>query len=123
MEKTKEMEKTLYSKYEPFTKNLYNKYEPVAEKWCMLAWYKIHGFPFVPQLIEALILPSAYCVEKYNYGVQYLSKSEYRVAAYVPVVHVENIKNTIYEELERKEGKQIEINHEIEDKGDTFESH
>ena len=32
VEKTKEMEKTLYSKYEPFTKNLYNKYEPVAEK-------------------------------------------------------------------------------------------
>ena len=89
----------------------------------MLAWYKIFGFPFVPQLVEALILPSAYCVEKYNYGVQYLSDAEYRVAACLPVVPVEKIKRTIYRELEKKEGKQIEINHEIEDKGDTSEFH
>ena len=117
------MEKTLYSKYEPFTKNLYNKYEPVAEKWFMLAWYNIHQFPFVPQLVEVLILPSAYCVEKYNYGVQYLSEAQYRVASYIFILHVRKIKNTIYKELERKEGNQIEINHEIEDKGDTSESH
>ena len=69
VEKTKEMAKTLYSKSEPSAKNLYNKYEPVAEKWCMLAWYKIRGFPFVPQLVEALILPNVYYVEKYSYGV------------------------------------------------------
>ena len=68
-------------------------------------------------------MPSAYCVEKYNYGVQYLSEAEYQVAACLPVVPIEKIKSTIYRELERKEGKQIEINHEIEDKGDTFESH
>ena len=43
--------------------------------------------------------------------------------ACLPVVLVENIKSTIYRELERKEGKQIEINHEIEDKGDTSEFH
>ena len=111
-----------YDKPEPSIKNLYNKYELVAEKWCLLAWYKIHQFPFVPQLVEVLILPSAYCVEKYNYGVQYLSEEKYRVMAYVPIIHVENIKNTIYRELERKEGNQIEINHEIEDKGDTSKS-
>ena len=123
VEKTKEMEKTLYSKYEPSAKNLYNKYEPIVEKWFLLAWYEIHRFPFVPQLVEVLILPSAYCVEKYNYGVYYLSKVEYQVAACLPIEPVENIKSTIYRELERKEGKQIEINHEIEDKGDTSESH
>ena len=113
----------MYFKYERSANNLYNKYEPIAEKWCMLSWYKIRGFPFVPQLVEALILPSVYYVEKYNYGVQYLSEAEYRVAAFLPVVSIEKIKNTIYRELERKEGNQIEINHEIEDKGDTSESH
>ena len=89
----------------------------------MLAWYKICRFPFVPQVVEALILPGTYCVEKYNCGVQYLFKVEYRVAACLPIVPIENIKSTIYRELERKEGKQIEINHEIEDKGDTSQSH
>ena len=69
VEKTKEMEKTLYSKYEPCAKNLYNKYEPVAVKWCLLACYMIHQFPFVPHLVEVLILLSAYCVQRYNYGV------------------------------------------------------
>ena len=69
VEKTKEMEKYLYSKSEPSIKNLYNKYEPVVEKWCLLASYKIRRFPFVPQVVEALILSSAYCVHKYNYGV------------------------------------------------------
>ena len=123
VEKTKEMEKTLYSKYEPSAKNFYNRYEPVAYKWCMLAWYKTRGFPFFPHFVEALILSSVYCVENYNYGVHYLSKVEYRVAANLPIVPVEKIKSTIYRELERKEGKQIEINHEIEDKGDTSESH
>ena len=89
----------------------------------MLAWYKIHGFPFVPQLVEALILPSVYCVEKYNYGVQYLDEVEYSVAAFLPIVPVENIKSIIYRELKRKECKQIKINHEIEDKGDSSQSH
>ena len=103
VEKTKEMEKTLYSKSEPSTKNLYNKYEPITEKWFLLAWYKIHRFPFVPHLVEALILPSAYCVEKYNYGVQYLDEVEYSVAAFLPIVPVENIKSIIYRELKRKE--------------------
>ena len=89
----------------------------------MLAWYKICRFPFVLELVEALILPNAYYVEKYNYGVQYLSEAEYRVTTCLPVVPVEKIKSTIYMELERKEGKQIEINHEIEDKGDKSEFH
>ena len=102
---------------------LMNKYEPVVEKWCLLDWYKIRRFPFLPQLVEVLILPSAYSVEKYNYGVQYFSEAKYRVMAYVPIIHVEKIKNTIYRELERKEGNQIEINHEIEDKEDTSEYH
>jgi hypothetical protein len=54
VENIKEVVKTLYAKSEPSAKNLYNKYEPVAEKWCMLAWYKLHQFPLVPQFVEAL---------------------------------------------------------------------
>jgi hypothetical protein len=122
VEKIKEVAKILYAKSEPSAKNLYNKYEPVAEKWSLLAWYKLRQFPFVPQIVEALIPPSAYCVEKYNYGVQYLSDGEYRVAACLPIVPVEKIKNAIYRELERKEDKPIEITHESEDKVDSSDS-
>ena len=103
VEKAEEMEKTLYSKSEPSASNLYKKYEPVVEKCCMFTWYKICGFPFVPQLVEVLILPIVYCVEKYNYGVQYLDEVEYSVAAFLPIVPVENIKSIIYRELKRKE--------------------
>merc|ERR1712226_442885 len=77
VEKTKEVLRTLYSKSEPSAKNMYNKYEPVAEKWCLLAWHKLRQFPFVPQVVMALVPPSAYCLEKYNYGVQYLANREY----------------------------------------------
>jgi hypothetical protein len=122
VEKIKEVAKTLYAKSEPSAKNLYNKYEPVAEKWCLLAWYKLRQFPLVPQVVEALIPPSAYCVEKYNYGVQYLSDGEYRVAACLPIVPVEKIKNRIYRELERKEDKPVEITQESEVKVDSSDS-
>jgi len=122
VEKIKEVGKTLYAKSEPSAKNLYNKYEPVAEKWCLLAWYKLRQFPLVPQVVEALIPPSAYCVEKYNYGVQYLSDGEYRVAACLPIVPVEKIKSTIYRELGKKEDKQIEIAQESEVKVDSSDS-
>lgn len=122
VEKIKEVGKTLYAKSEPPAKNLYNKYEPVAEKWCLLAWYTVRRFPFVPQVVEALIPPSFYCVEKYNYGVQYLSDGEYRVAACLPIVPVEKIKSTIYRELGKKEDKQIEIAQESEVKVDSSDS-
>lgn len=122
VEKIKEVGKTLYAKSEPSAKHLYNKYEPVAERWFLFAWYKLRQFPLVPQVVEALIPPSAYCVEKYNYGVQYLSDGEYRVAACLPIVPVQKIKNTIYRELGRKEDKQIEISQESEVKVDSSDS-
>jgi len=122
VEKTKEVAKTLYAKSEPSAKNMYNKYEPVVEKWCLLAWYKLRQFPFVPKVVEALIPPGAYFLGKYNYGVQYLADGEYRVAAYFPIVPVEKVKNTIYRGLEKKGDKKIEINHETEDKSDSSDS-
>lgn len=110
VEKTKEVAKTLYVKSEPAAKNLYDKYEPFAVELSLSAWYKLRQVPVVPKVVEVLIPPSAYCVEKYNSGVQYLSDGEYWVAAYLPVVPVEKIKNAIHKELEMKENNGSEIN-------------
>lgn len=123
VEKTKEVAKTLYVKSEPAAKNLYNKYEPVAVELSLSAWYKLRQVPVVPKVVELLLPPSAYCVEKYNSGVQYLSDGEYWVAAYLPVVPVEKIKNSIHSELETKEdnGSEINENREIQVDNDTEE--
>lgn len=123
VEKTKEVAKTLYVKSEPAAKNLYNKYEPFAVELSLAAWYKLRQVPVVPKVVELLLPPSAYCVEKYNSGVQYLSDGEYWVAAYLPVVPVEKIKNSIHSELEVKEdnGSEINENREIQVDNDTEE--
>lgn len=99
VEKTKEVAKTLYVKSEPTAKDLYNKYEPVAVELSLAVWYKLRQVPVVLKVVEVLIPPSAYCVEKYNSGVQYLSDGEYWVAAYLPVVLVEKIKNPNPQEI------------------------
>lgn len=110
VEKTKEVAKTLYVKSEPSAKNLYNKYEPFAVELSLAAWYKLRQVPLVPKVVEVLIPPSAYCVDKYNSGVHYLSDGEFWVAAYLPVVPVEKIKNSVYKELQAKGNNGSEIN-------------
>jgi len=110
LEKTKEVATTLYVKSEPAAKNLYNKYEPFAVDLSLSAWYKLRQVPVVPKVVEVLIPPSAYCVEKYNSGVQYLSDGEYWVAAYLPVVPVEKLKNSIRKELKMNEINGSDIN-------------
>eukprot|EP00253_Pinus_taeda_P004213 PITA_04213 len=107
VENIKEVGKTLYAKSESSAKNLYRKCEPVAEGWCLLAWYKLRQFPFVPQLVEALIPPTAY------YVVQYLCDGNYQVAPCLHIVPVEKIESTIYRELARKEDQ---LTQESEDK-------
>ncbi|KAH9293440.1 hypothetical protein KI387_041346, partial [Taxus chinensis] len=101
--KAKEVGKTVYAISEPRAKNLYNKYEPVAEQWSLMAWYKLLQFPMVAAIVEALLPPSTYCFEKYNSGVKYLAKGEYRVATYLPLVPAEKIKNSIYKGLGKEE--------------------
>uniref|UniRef100_A0A0C9RNK7 TSA: Wollemia nobilis Ref_Wollemi_Transcript_8188_1337 transcribed RNA sequence n=1 Tax=Wollemia nobilis TaxID=56998 RepID=A0A0C9RNK7_9CONI len=107
--KAKEVGKTVYAISEPRAKDLYNKYEPVAEQWSLAAWYKLRQFPLVPAVVEALIPPTTYCIEKYNTGVQYLTDGEYRVATYLPMVPAEKIKNTVYKGLGKDESKDSEL--------------
>lgn len=109
--KAKEVGKTVYAISEPKAKNLYDKYEPVAEELSLMAWYKLRQVPMVPAIVEALLLPSTFCIEKYNSGVQYLADGEYRVATYLPLVPAEKIKNTIYKGLTREENEGSEVPH------------
>eukprot|EP00253_Pinus_taeda_P018474 PITA_18474 len=103
VENIKELGNTLYAKSESSAKNLYSKCEAIAEGWCLLAWYKLRQVPFVPQLVEALIPPSAYFVKKYNYMVQYLCDGNYPAVACLHIVPIEKIESIIYKELARKE--------------------
>uniref|UniRef100_A0A0D6QXX1 Uncharacterized protein n=1 Tax=Araucaria cunninghamii TaxID=56994 RepID=A0A0D6QXX1_ARACU len=107
--KAKEVGKTVYAISEPKAKDFYNKYEPVAEQWSLSAWYRLRQFPLVPAVVEALITPTTYCIEKYNTSVQYLTDGEYRVATYLPMVPAEKIKNTVYKGLGKDERKGSEL--------------
>jgi hypothetical protein len=86
MQKTKDVAKALYVKSEVEAKSLYNKYEPVAVELSLSAWYKLRQRPVVAKFIKLLIPPTAYSVQKYNYGAHYLSDGIYRVAAYIPML-------------------------------------
>lgn len=73
MENTKEVAKALYVKSELRAKNLYNKYKPAVVELSLSAWYRPPEFHVVPKVMEVLIRPTAYCVQKkYNYGIHYL---------------------------------------------------
>ena len=73
MENTKEVAKDLYVKSELRAKNLYNKYKPIVMELSLSALYKPPKFHVVPKVMEVLIWPIAYCVQKkYNSGVHYL---------------------------------------------------
>ena len=74
MEKTKDLAKVFYIMSKVGAKNLYDKYKPVALESSLLAWYKLRQVRVVPKIMEVLLLPIAYCVQKkYNYRVQLLN--------------------------------------------------
>ncbi|XP_073158338.1 stress-related protein-like [Henckelia pumila] len=86
--------KNVYVTYEPTAKEMYSKYEPVAEKYAVMAWYRLNQLPLFPQAARVMVPTAACWAEKYNQAVVYATERGYAVSCYLPLVPIEKIAKT-----------------------------
>lgn len=94
---TKNITKSVYTKYEPTAKDLYSKYEPVAEQYAVSAWRALNRLPLFPQVAELVIPTAAHWTERYNRVVSYMDEKNYTAATYLPLIPKDRIAK-IFEE-------------------------